>query len=264
MLELKGIDLRHREHRTKMVKAIDACLVQLGMPTTGDERFYDESFTAPCTDPEVGKYIESLGINRICDYQGWTPEELRGASEAPIDEVALEILKTKVPEHLVSCRKCLVLAYDFVWFVDDSMWSVLNVATVSLSRIPRLFWEDMTQEEAQAEQERCIRCAYMKIANIEFKLTRERFELELYKIPCVTPRLWRRIEHYGVLKLCRLLCLSDFQLRREDTQMRLPLEKRGALLHELSEHMKICQRCSKAYAFELEREAELQKIAESI
>lgn len=252
--QLQGIDVRYVGGRKQLQVALDECLVQMGADPGRFEDFLQE----PCTNPTLGAYIEAFGIDRICEYRGFSVEDVRVHKPAGLREEDVEVINVQVEEHLMTCKRCVGFSLHFLGYVDGKMGDVWDVVSRHLDR--RAMREDFAEEDVDTLQDQILHKAYRRLVSVDQMFAQEQFEKEMFAKTCSSKKLWRRIEYHGLLRLAYLLPQSSSELKEEGFKTKLTYDQRLDLLHELSEHVKTCERCS----FLLEHEREEDKLIEQL
>lgn len=251
MLTLSGLNPRKGADYRNLANQIGQCMTSLG--ATGNT--YEE-LDAKCTDPTIGAYLEVFGIDRLCDYRNFTAEEIRNSQRTGLIEQDHEFLGGRIEDHISGCLYCLDFAFNYLVFVGEMMPRVR-----AISRLQTEKWErDVSSEEMQDLEDSLVDEVYDRLVSAQRMLEMEKFRDEISEVPCESPRLWKRISKHGLLKLANLLTQSDESLRRRKVRLGLSLAQRGALLHELSDHVEICLRCSCLKDYEYAEDELIQKV----
>jgi hypothetical protein len=247
-LQRANIDVRYIAGRKKLQMALDECIVDMGANPNDYENFLQE----PCTNPTLGTYIEAFGIDRICSYRGFTVEDVRVHKPAGLREEDVPVINDQIEAHLMSCKHCVGFSLHFLGYVDERMDDVWDVVSHHLDR--RAAREDFGGVDADALQDQYLEKAYRHLVSVEQMFAQEQCEQEMFQKPCSSPKLWRRIEYHGLLRLAYLLPQNEREHREQGFRTKLTYPQRMDLLHELSEHVKACERCTFLLAHERKEE----------
>lgn len=281
MITLNGRDLRRHDDRHAMAGELDQCLVSLGMKRN-KRKFIERSHAKACTNPEVGRYIETLGIDRICDFYGADAEDIRLIGSKDVQPGDLLFINNCVEPHLHECRRCLALARQYISFIDSTMPEVELLARYIVDNvfddIEQFQYDDeplgepdahlLESEEDEEEDydddmlaKPFIEKVYPELISVDLFIKHQQFLEIVHSMVCSNLDLWRLIEPTGILKLITILPMNAKGLEEFAPEIKLEYPERMALLTKLSDHVgEPCPRCSYVYAAELAYEKHKRSI----
>ncbi len=240
MLELAGRDLQSARERRNLCLELDTYLKSVNTTGKAIEDFFIEATSSACIDPNIGVYVELFGIDQLCVYRGLTPEQIEARKNSGLTARDLELLNEKLEKHLTECPNCIATSMEYIEFIDDVMPIVEDLVgdfaetITSATSIP----------EVNVILQKCIDRVCLAMITPERMRAKHAFDEDILSVPCESPKLWRYITKHGLLYFTDLLVMSDAQLKRAGVRMQMSYAKRMRVLHEVSEHVKICLRCS--------------------
>lgn len=279
MITLNGRDLRRHEDRHAIAAELDKCLVSLGMK--GNKRkFIERSHAEPCTNPDVGRYIDTLGLDRVCDFYGADAEDIRLIGSKDVQVGDLLFINTCIAPHLDECRRCLALCRQYVSFIDTTMPEVEALANYVVDNvfddIEEFQYDDEplgepdahlleSDEEADYNDNMLakpyIDKVYPELISVDHFIKHQEFLKIVHSLTCSKPHLWKYIEPAGILKLMTILPMNAKSLEIAVPEIQLEYSERMEVLTELSDHVgEPCPRCSYVYAAELAYEKHKRSI----
>lgn len=254
MFDMEGINPRNHQDLEALMEQIDRRLKRLNRRRISEESRFLEALRSPCTDLYVGAYVETYGIDRICEWRYLKEEDLEDLEPLGIQESDIEWLREAAPEHLATCPRCLAFSRVYLNYAREHLPVIKGIAQYTLNNTTSE--QPLSAESALRLYEELARCAYNCCITVDRMRKRHRVAQDLLDVPCIDPEFSERYIFSGPIRYCAELLKTDHQLQREESEYAAKSQaERYAELVEISDHVKICLHCDTRYTYDKEEEA---------